>query len=285
MRQCSGSHWFGCHLVEQLEAHNQPLREELFQELSNRRRLNDVDGGSANQTEPAPDPQPDSKISDEIEEYLNGLASKQVEFEDPKLKRERQKLLDLLTSYKRLSDKLDKKCEEAERQGLNVPKKEILARRAEIRALLHPELYRNRREEEKNKLVEKFSTKRLFNESDKVCPPDLTPVHLAPDERQLEKERFCRLIASAPARFHNVLDTPAARFKRLTRPPSTPVRHLDVRESEKDRLARIFATSAAFVKDPNLRKSLLKKLKEKQPPESSLTPTNKRASERLQVTN
>ncbi|KAF6210651.1 hypothetical protein GE061_013758 [Apolygus lucorum] len=201
-------------------------------------------------------------ISEEIEKYLDNLTRKDIEFIDPKLKRERQKLQDLLTSYKKLSENLDKKCAEASKEGIHVPTKEILARRAEINALLHPELYKNRREEEKNRLIEKFSSRRHFSEVDKVCPLDLTPIHCISDKRQEEKDRFCKLLASAPSRFHNILGEPYQRFKRLTRPPTTPPCLVDVRETEKDRLARIFATSAAFIRDPNLKRKLLEKYKE-----------------------
>lgn len=142
----------------------------------------------------------DIDLSEEIEKYLSNLSQSSVEFIDPKLKRERQKLLDLLSSYKKLSQQLDKKCAEASKYGIEIPSKETLSRRAEIYALLHPELYRNPREEEKRKFIEKFSTKRQFTEVDKVCPTDLTPLHCPSNKGQQEKDRFCRLIASAHTR-------------------------------------------------------------------------------------
>uniref|UniRef100_A0A0K8STL4 Uncharacterized protein n=2 Tax=Lygus hesperus TaxID=30085 RepID=A0A0K8STL4_LYGHE len=222
-------------------------------------------------------------ISEEIEKYLDNLTSKDSEFIDPRLKRERQKLQDLLTSYKKLSEQLDRKCAEASKEGIRVPSKEILARRAEIYALLHPELYKNRREEEKKRLIEKLSSRRHFSEVDKVCPRDFTPIHSVSDKRQQEKDRFCKLVASAPSRFHNVLGEPTQRFKRLTRPPASPPCLVDVRETEKDRLARIFATSAAFIRDPNLKRKILEKYKETNrrsqanTPDSSYPPITQRA--------
>lgn len=164
---------------------------------------------------------------------------------DPKLKREKQKLNELLESYKKLIDRLGSKFENNEVKEENEKK---LHKIPEIYAILHPELYKNPREEEKRKLINKFA-KRQFYEIDKIAPSTYRtpPVNLS-DARQEEKERLIKILSSCPARFLNSYDTPVSTKKvRRTQSYSLPRDSIvNQREAEKERLSKILATSATY---------------------------------------
>lgn len=122
-----------------------------------------------------------------------------------------------------------------------------LTKLPEIYAVLHPELYKNTREEEKAKLIQKFS-KRQFSPADRIVPPICrTPLISFPDKRQEEKERLIKILSSCPAKFVNSADSPVT-TKKLRRPkyislsPCVP----NEREAEKERLGKIFASSGIY---------------------------------------
>ncbi|XP_014253924.1 stress response protein NST1-like isoform X2 [Cimex lectularius] len=195
------------------------------------------------------------ELQNAVESYLDSLSKDQEEISDPKIKKQQKHLQELLDSYKKLCSKLDQQVERDEK-GANFKPFDVNPTQPEIYALLHPELYKDVREEEKNRLISKFSTKRIFSDAERVIPPVITPSYSISDIRQKEKERFIRLIASAPARFHNTIDgTPRLKSRKFV--PYTPQYTENIRESEKERLARIFATSAAFLKRPNLQKRII----------------------------
>jgi hypothetical protein len=70
------------------------------------------------------------------------------------------------------------------------------------------------------------------------------------DLRQVEKERFARLVASAPSRLEQVSGSVGEKVRRAAaiNPPST---HQDIRQKEKERLAAIFATSIGTTNNNN----------------------------------
>ncbi|XP_014278523.1 calponin homology domain-containing protein DDB_G0272472 isoform X2 [Halyomorpha halys] len=164
---------------------------------------------------------------------------------DPKLKREKQKLNELLESYKKLIDRLGSKFENNEVKQDHEKK---LHKIPEIYAILHPELYKNPREEEKKKLINKFA-KRQFYDVDKIIPSTFRtpPVNLN-DARQEEKERLIKILSSCPARFLNSYDTPVS-LKKVRRSESYSLPRdtfINQREAEKERLSKILATSATY---------------------------------------
>lgn len=164
---------------------------------------------------------------------------------DPKLKREKQKLNELLESYKKLIDRLGSKFENNEVKEENEKK---CYKAPEIYAILHPELYKNPREEEKRKLINKFA-KRQFYEIDKIVPATYrTPPNNLSDARQEEEERLINILSSCPARFLNSYDTPVS-TKKVRRIHSYSLPRDSVvnqREAEKERLSKILATSATY---------------------------------------
>ncbi|KAL1116407.1 hypothetical protein AAG570_004881 [Ranatra chinensis] len=131
----------------------------------------------------------------------------------------------------------------------------------EIYAILHPELYVDVRECEKEKLVANFA-RRNFGELSRAPNRDSVARyrHTVPtwnlyDLRQKEKERFARIVASAvPALLHNIPPPTAAPPRSRRSLPSDRLldrRVEDIRDKEKERLARIFASTLPPKRGPS----------------------------------
>ncbi|XP_073996352.1 uncharacterized protein isoform X2 [Rhodnius prolixus] len=199
------------------------------------RLLAEDEGRSSNQSFP-----------DEIDEYLKKVSLDVSS--NLKLQKEHQSLTDLLASYKRLSKRIQReslqqsnKIDKSTSEIVHGKSKQIKPALPEIYAALRPDLYKDVREEEKKRFITNLAKKRFYTQAEKNLPPHtISPIYILQDKRQNEKDRFCKLVSSAASNPVGVV-TKTSKSLKTFKNPSFSVEN--IREKEKDRLAKIFASS------------------------------------------
>lgn len=205
-------------------------RPEFKKRSTGAQRVVDPHDGGDPRRPSSPDP---TDIGLRIREYLSSVQRELESNRNPRLLSERSALRELLESYEKLR-RTYRREKELRRNKSDVKIPEL----SEIYSVLYPDLYENLRDAEKNRSSGP-SIKR--NGASKACVPRTYRVDLQ-DTRQKEKDRFVRLVSSAPSAFHRGPPKVADRKVRPVQVSKLERRREDSREKEKDRLAKIFSS-------------------------------------------